>query len=319
MTDKEAEQASFLANRLRKRRRQLASWRRREGVSCWRAYDIDIPEIPLAIDVYEDALAIALYKRPYEKDPEEERAWLAAMAKSAAHALEIDPSRVFSRMRRRQRGEAQYEKSEGDALELVAKEGGLSFLVRLGPYLDTGLFLDHRRLRSRVRAQAEGKRVLNLFCYTGSFSIYAAAGGASMIRSVDLSNTYLEWGRRNAALNGMGGNRLEWLRADATAWLSEAAVRRDRYGIIVLDPPTFSNSSSMRGDMDVNRDWPALVKGAASLLEGDGILYFSTNSRRLKFDPALLPGFRARDITEESLDPDFRDRKIHRAWEIVRA
>lgn len=318
MEHKEAEQASYLANRLRKRSKHLSRWLRKEGISCWRAYDVDIPEIPLAIDVYGDALSISLYERPYQKDPAAEDAWLALMSSTAAEALGIDPARVFTRMRKRQRGDGQYGKNETAETESIVMEGGLSFIINLGAYLDTGLFLDHRRLRATVRAEASGRRVLNLFCYTGSFSIYAASGGASFVRSIDLSNTYLDWGRRNAALNGLSDAKMDWLKADATEWMHRAREAGDRYGLIILDPPTFSNSTAMRRDMDINRDWPELVRQAAALLDEGGILYFSTNSRRLAFDPSLLPGLSARDISGESLDQDFRDRKMHRAWRIVR-
>ncbi|MDR1900068.1 MAG: class I SAM-dependent methyltransferase, partial [Treponema sp.] len=210
-------QAVMLANRLRKRFRHLKKWAARTGTDVFRLYDRDIPEIPLVLDWYGGSLAGALYKRPYEKDDAEERRWLALMKAAAAEALGIDGGRIFIKFRERQRGAAQYRRMAGgggtdaghgaggggadngvnsgggsmDAGAIrEAAEGGLRFRVNLSDYLDTGLFPDRRRLRALILEEAAGKRVLNLFCYTASFSVYAASGGAAEIDSVDMSNTY---------------------------------------------------------------------------------------------------------------------------------
>jgi 23S rRNA G2069 N7-methylase RlmK/C1962 C5-methylase RlmI len=208
-------QAEMLRGRLRKTARHLGRWARREGVTCYRLYDRDIPEVPLTIDRYDDRLVIARWERG-DDDP----AWLDAMTAAAAAALEIDGARVHTRVRRRQRGAAQYERLAERGERHVVGEGGLRFWVNLDDYLDTGLFLDHRWARARVRAQAAGKRVLNLFCYTGAFTVYAAAGGAAATTSVDLSSTYLAWAADNHALNGLAGPAHELVRADVLAWLA---------------------------------------------------------------------------------------------------
>jgi 23S rRNA (cytosine1962-C5)-methyltransferase len=322
MTEKDGREAEYLRNRLAKNDRILRRWARRESVFAYRLYDRDIPEIPLAIDRYLDSrgelsLVMALYERPYEKEEAAEAEWLGLMAGAAGEALGVPPERIFAKTRRKMRGDAQYERLGGARAERVVLEGGLSFIVNLSDYLDSGLFLDHRPLRARVRAEATGKRVLNLFCYTGSFSVYAAAGAAASVSSVDLSNTYLAWAGRNLAANGFSGPAYPLVRAEARAFLAEALGKGLSWDLIVLDPPTFSNSKASQLDFDVNRDWPELVGQALELLAPGGSLYFSTNSRRLKWRPELLPAL-AEELGEGSVPPDFRDKKIHRAWLLKR-
>lgn len=335
MQDRDQRQAEYFRNRVAKNEKNLRKWARREGIAAYRLYDRDIPEIPLSLDLYVASrqqpeglhpagtdqpsrfLCLALYDRPYEKDETEEAGWLDLMAKSAGELLDVKPDAIFVKTRKRMRGLEQYEKLGGRGSELIVREHGLSFIVNLSDYLDTGLFLDHRPLRARVRAEAEGKRVLNLFSYTGSFSVHAAAGGADSATSVDLSRTYLDWAGRNLGLNGFSGDRYPLVREEARAFLSGAARRGEKWDLIIADPPTFSNSKASPEDFDVNLDWPSLVSACLGLLAGNGVLYFSTNSRRLKWDPSLVEG-KAEDITESSIPPDFHDKKIHRAWRIVR-
>jgi len=319
MDDKDLSQADMFGNRLEKRAKHLRKWARLRGLSCYRLFDNDIPEIPLAVDLYPGHLLLSLYERPYDKDEAREEAWLALMADTAAARLGIERTKIFTKWRKRQRGESQYEALGSKGYEITVQEDGLSFIVNLSDYLDTGLFLDHRLTRKKVRAMAPGKRVLNLFSYTGSFSVYAASGGASSVVAVDISNTYQEWAARNARLNGIAEGLIEFRREDALSCLSRMAGSGERFDIIVLDPPTFSNSKKMDRDFDVNCDHPAMVKDCLKLLGPGGTLIFSTNSRRLKFDRDAYPGVSVTDITESSLDEDFRDRKIHRAWELVRA
>lgn len=327
MTEKDLRQAEYFGNRLLKNEKALRKWARRDGVRALRLYDRDIPEVPLAAELFrearplgggkgEDCLVLALYERPYEKDQAEEEAWMTLMAETASRCLGVRPELVFARMRRRQRGLSQYERRAEEAAERVVFEGGLSFVVNFSDYLDTGLFLDHRPTRALVRSEAQGRRVLNLFSYTGSFSVYAAAGGAAEVLSVDLSNTYLEWARRNFALNGLEAHAKGLRRSDVGAFLAEARRRGERWDLIVCDPPTFSNSSAAPRDFDVNRDWPGLVTACLGLLEPGGKLYFSSNSRRLRWDPSLVEG-RVEDLSETCLPPDFRDRRIRRTWRIL--
>jgi 23S rRNA (guanine2445-N2)-methyltransferase / 23S rRNA (guanine2069-N7)-methyltransferase len=312
-SEKDLLQAEYFRNRLRKNEKALRRWARTQGVEALRLYDRDIPEVPLALDRYGDALLLALYERPYEKEESLEAEWLELMAITASEALGIAPGSVFMKTRRRQRGKAQYEKIGRDSAERVVREGGLSFVVNLSDYLDTGLFLDHRPTRAMVRAEAAGKAVLNLFAYTGSFSVYAAAGGAASVTSVDLSNTYLAWASRNFALNGFSGKAYPLIRSDVTAFLARSAAEGEKWDLIVADPPTFSNSKSSEKDFDVNEDWPALVGACLDLLAPGGRLYFSTNSRRLKWSETPSAGS-WEDISAATMPPDFRDAKAHRCW-----
>jgi 23S rRNA (guanine2445-N2)-methyltransferase / 23S rRNA (guanine2069-N7)-methyltransferase len=315
---KDLKQAEYFRNRVAKNEKALRRWARKEGVEALRLYDRDIPEVPLALDRYGDALLLALYERPYEKDEELEAEWLELMSRAAADALSFDPAEVFTKKRRHQRGLEQYERLGRDTAERTVKEGGLSFIVNLSDYLDTGLFLDHRITRSLVRAGSAGKRVLNLFSYTGSFSVYAAAGGASAVTSVDLSNTYLSWASRNLTLNGFSKELHPLIRADALAFLASSANSGARWDIVVADPPTFSNSKASEEDFDVNEDWPRLLGLCAAVLSPGGMLYFSTNSRKLKWSPEtaaeIAAGGSWEDIGAATIPPDFRDPKAHRCW-----
>lgn len=330
---KTADQAVLLANRLEKRYKHLRKWARRTGVSCWRLYDRDIPEIPLAVDIYEEAgsgnryLHIALYERPYDKPEEAERAWMAAMKEAASDVLGIPAHRVYAKIRKRQRGEdAQYERVASSGGRITVMEGGSKFLVNLSDYLDTGIFLDHRSARLMVRAESAGKRVLNLFCYTGAFSVHAASGGAAAVTSVDLSKTYLSWAAENLALNGFdpaADGRWACVHADVKAFLAQARRADEKWDLIVCDPPTFSNSKRAADILDINRDWAELCRSCLALLSPGGTLYFSTNSRSLKFDADLIGGRYARgdvtvqDLSEASIPEDFRDRRIHRLWKFT--
>ena len=311
-------QSEYLGNRLRKRDRHLRKWARREEVECYRVYDRDIPEIPLAVDRYGPFAHVSLYERPYEKPEAEERAWLESMCSVVAGSLEIPPPNIYRKLRKRQRGNEQYDRVSTEGRELTVREGGLAFRVNLSDYLDTGLFLDHRVTRALVRDEARGRRVLNLFCYTGAFSVYAAAGGAEAVDSVDLSNTYLAWAERNLALNGFHGRPYSFIREDALAFLSNPASRHGRYDLVILDPPTFSNSKRMRGSLDIARDWSALVDSCLASLNAGGALWFSTNARSFRFDETRFPGATVRDMTRLTTPPDFENSHPHRCWRIER-
>jgi len=329
MTDSDSKQAEFFRNRVAKNEKPLRAWAKRDGVTAYRLYDRDIPEVPLALDWYREtdwletgkrggALCLALYDRPYEKDEAAETEWIYAMACAAGELLEVAPESIFTRTRKRMRGSEQYERLGTARFERLAKEAGLTFIVNLSDYLDTGLFLDHRPLRARVRAEAKGKRVLNLFAYTGSFSVHAAAGGASLVTTVDLSNTYLDWAKRNLTANGFTGEAYPLVKADVRAFLEKAGANREKWDIIISDPPTFSNSKAADEDFDVNLHWPALATACLNVLAKDGVLYFSTNSRKLKWEPERMSA-QSQDISEWSIPPDFRDKRIHRAWRITRS
>jgi len=239
--------------------------------------------------------------------------WLDLMAGSAAATLGVAPEKVFFKTRKRMRGLSQYGRSEGMKAESTVRESGLLFHVNFTEYLDTGLFLDHRPARAAIRAASKNCRVLNLFSYTGSFSVYAAAGGAAEVTSVDLSNTYLAWSSENFRINGLAEGVHKPVKADVMEYLVDAGRSGKNWDIIIADPPTFSNSTTMKADFDVNRDWPALMEGCEKLLAAGGLIVFSTNSRQLRWDDraSSLPVV---DISELSIPPDFRNRKIHRCW-----
>jgi 23S rRNA G2069 N7-methylase RlmK/C1962 C5-methylase RlmI len=334
--EKTAAQAEMFRNRLRKRWRHLKKWAARTGTEVFRLYDRDIPEIPLALDRYGDAATMALYERPYEKDEAEEEQWLAAMAGAAAEALELPPGRLFLRERKRQRQKTQYGRLGEEGFTLDLREGGLVFRVNLSDYLDTGLFPDRRKMRSLVRGEAAGKRVLNLFCYTASFSVYAAAGGASAVDSVDLSRTYLDWAAVNFGLNGISARLQEsrdffadrgsrgkgvpcrLIRAEALSFLDQAARSGLRWDTIILDPPSFSNSKRMTGTLDIRRDHRDLITRCLGLLEKGGCLWFSVNARRFSLDSGEFlgefPGLRIRQLEKEIVDEDFLGKKLPRCY-----
>lgn len=327
--------AEMFANRLRKNARHLGKWARREGVTCYRVYDADLPEYAVAVDLYQGTgpdeglrLAhVAEYAPPASIDPAVAEARLAEAVEAVADVLEVAPSDVAVKVRRRQRGTSQYERQAERGEFVQVAEGGLRFLVNLHDYLDTGLFLDHRPVRGMVRELATGRRVLNLFAYTGAASVYAAAGEASAVNTVDLSATYLDWAQQNMALNGLADRPgVRFMRSNALTWLAEERRRveagvADRYGLVFCDPPTFSASKKMGAQtFDVQRDHVALITDAAAVLADDGVLLFSTNLRSFKLDREALAGLEIEDITAETIPPDFaRNPKIHRCFRITRA
>lgn len=294
-----------------------------------------------------------LYERPYEKQYEQEEIWLNAMQKAAGEVLGIEQNHIIKKMRKHQKGSNQYEKKDAQSTNFNAdfsefdfqyvQEQGQIFKINLSSYLDNGLFFDHRPLRSIIRDTSSKKRVLNLFCYTGSFSVYAAQGNASFVESVDLSNTYLDWAKQNMQNNGFSDNhKYVFTRSDCMVFLQQKAVAQKKllassnqnipisdeikknaqtYDIIILDPPTFSNSKNTSNVLDINKDWPQLVKDALNILNPNGILYFSTNSERLKFNIEQIPQktisgcqIECEDITPQTIPNDYAASKPHRCW-----
>ena len=317
-----ADQVGDFRRRLAKRFRHLGRWARRQEIEAFRVYDRDIPEIPLVIDWYAGWLHAAEYERPHDRTEIEHDVWLDRMVEAAALELGVPPDRTFLKVRRRQRGGGQYEKVDARQAVLAVKEGGLSFEVNLSDYLDTGLFLDHRITRGLVRDEAAGTRFLNLFCYTGSFSVYAAAGGAVETTSVDLSNTYLDWTRTNLSRNGFkDAGRHRVVRDEARAFLEHRARRGEPpFDLVVVDPPTFSRSAKAERPWDVAEDHAELLELVARNLAPGGVVYFSTNVRRFHLDAErLAPRYAIREITSRTLPEDFRNERIHRAWRMVAA
>ena len=314
------DQIGDFRRRLAKRFKHLSKWARRQGIEAFRIYDRDIPEIPLVIDWYAGWLHAAEYDRPHDRTEIEHEVWLDRMVEAAALELGVAPDRTFLKARRRQRGGGQYEKVDARRALVAVREGGLVFEVNLSDYLDTGLFLDHRTTRALIREEAQAKRFLNLFCYTGSFSVAAAAGGATTTTSVDLSNTYLDWTRTNLARNGFtDAGRHRTVRDEARAFLEHRARRGEEpFDLVVCDPPTFSRSAKSETPWDVDRDHAELLELVARNLAPGGVVWFSTNFRRFRLDAERLAArYAIREVTARTLPEDFRDSRAHRAWRLV--
>jgi len=301
----------MFANRVKKTARHLGKWAKREGVTCWRVYDRDIPELPVTVDTYEGALVINDYRHT---DAAGERGggdqWLHDLRDAAAEALGATEAFVKQRERLTHREGQQYERLDDDGDVRTVHEGGHAFKVNLSGYVDTGLFLDHRQTRAKVAAEP-GTTLLNLFAYTGSFSVYAAAAG-KQTTTVDLSRTYLDWARENLALNKLSS---EIIHADVREFLGEARRAGRTWDVIICDPPTFSNSKRMDYTWDVQRDHAALIDDVFAVCSG--VVWFSTNRRRFTLelpDEALA----VTDMTRATIPPDFRDQKVHHAYRITR-
>jgi 23S rRNA (guanine2445-N2)-methyltransferase / 23S rRNA (guanine2069-N7)-methyltransferase len=310
-------------NRIQKNHKHLARWARQNGISCYRVYDADLPDYAFAVDLYhgdDTWLHVQEYAPPATVD--EQRAQLRRDSVLAVlpELFGIDAAHVFVKTRERKRGRAQYERQDDAQVFHTVDEGGCLLQVNLRDYLDTGLFLDHRPLRSRIQQESGDKRFLNLFAYTGAATVHAVRGGARSSTSVDLSNTYLDWARRNLLLNHADLRRHELIRDDCRAWLAQAVRRGDRFDLILLDPPSFSNSKATDAVLDVQRDHVELIRACVDLLARDGTLYFSTNLRRFKLDTAALADLDCEDITRSTIAEDFRrSPRIHGCWRIRRS
>ncbi|HRN61824.1 MAG TPA: bifunctional 23S rRNA (guanine(2069)-N(7))-methyltransferase RlmK/23S rRNA (guanine(2445)-N(2))-methyltransferase RlmL [Luteimonas sp.] len=317
-----SEGAQMVANRLRKNLRALKSWRAKDGVDCFRAYDADIPEYAAAIDAYTDAatrerwLHVQEYAAPAEIPEATTRKRFGELLAGAADVLEVPRERISVKTRAKGRGGSKYGHFAHRGEFLTVREGDARLRVNLFDYLDTGLFLDHRPLRDRIAREVQGRRFLNLFCYTGVATVRAAVGGAVQTTSVDLSATYLEWLADNLRENAIGGTRHRIAQADAMAWLR---ADRGEYDIIFCDPPTFSNSARA-DDFDVQRSHVELLRLAMARLAPGGVLYFSNNFRRFRLDVDALAAFATvEDISAGTIPPDFaRNPRIHRTWRLGR-
>jgi len=307
------------ANRVRNRARHLGKWARRRDIEAYRVYDRDIPEFAFALDVYGPRAHLQEYERGGKQEQPDHANRLEELRQAAARALGIAPADVVLKRRPERHGRDQHEKTGAAGEDFIVREGGHRFIVNLQAHLDTGLFLDHRNTRAMVQAEAGGKRFLNLFCYTGSFTVYAAAGGAGESLGVDLSNTYLEWARRNFALNGLDAARHRLERADVLEWLERNAAGGPQFDLVVLDLPSFSTSKSMARTLDVQRDYAQLLAACARLLSPAGVVYFSTNLRSFRIETSRIVGLRAEEISERTVPEDFRNRRIHSCWRFTRA
>ncbi|WP_263079996.1 bifunctional 23S rRNA (guanine(2069)-N(7))-methyltransferase RlmK/23S rRNA (guanine(2445)-N(2))-methyltransferase RlmL [Endozoicomonas sp. Mp262] len=304
--------AIMFGNRLAKNLRLTGKWARKQGIECYRLYDADMPEYALAVDIYKDWAHVQEYSAPASVNPEKARQRLLEALEVIPSVLGIPESHVVFKRRERQSGSSQYNRQAESGQLMEVKEGNCRLLVNLKDYLDTGLFLDHRLMRKRIYQEAEGKDFLNLFCYTATASVHAGVGGAASTTSVDLSNTYLSWGRKNFALNGLSDRKHRLEQANCMEWLK---TEKRQYDLIFIDPPTFSNSKKMRGVFDIQKDHCQLLKLAMARLRKEGSLYFSNNFRGFSLDREIEQAFSVSEITSSTIDKDFQRRSgIHRSW-----
>ncbi|HEY8158813.1 MAG TPA: bifunctional 23S rRNA (guanine(2069)-N(7))-methyltransferase RlmK/23S rRNA (guanine(2445)-N(2))-methyltransferase RlmL [Methylobacter sp.] len=312
--------AEMFANRLKKNLKKLSSWAKQNRITCYRAYDADLPEYAVAVDVYQGDqtwIVVQEYEPPKSIDQHKADQRLAGLLAEIPRVLSVSRDQVFLKIRRKQKSTDQYKKHGDQGRFHIIQEGGCKLLVNFEDYLDTGLFLDHRPIRMLIQKQAKDKRFLNLFAYTGSATVHAAIGGAKSTTTVDMSNTYINWAKKNMALNANEGMH-EFIQADCLEWLAtEAQLANRQYDLIFLDPPTFSNSKRMDEVFDIQADHVQLINNAISLLSPGGVLYFSTNFRRFKIDTQALSDLIVQDISAATIPEDFaRNPKIHYCWRI---
>ncbi|RAJ83058.1 23S rRNA (cytosine1962-C5)-methyltransferase [Chitinophaga dinghuensis] len=304
-------------NRLTKVFRHISKLARRQNITCYRVYDDDIPEFPFSIEMYEDYVYIAEYNRKHGMEDEAHEAWLDSCLELISKVLNVVPSKIWVKQRQRKENrQSQYEKLSTESHEMIAHENGLNFKVNLSDYLDTGLFLDHRITRGMVKEEAKDKKVLNLFCYTGSFSVYAAAGGASQVTSVDLSKTYLAWAEENFRINDIDTSKHEFVHADVLQYLD--TLKLNTFDLVVIDPPTFSNSKRMKEFLDIQRDHVAMLNKVLLATKKGGVIYFSTNYRRFVMESDQIEASSIKDITAQTLPFDFQQKMIRYCYKIIK-
>ncbi len=294
----------MFANRLSKVMKHRSKLAKKQGISCYRLYDLDMPEFPFCIDLYGDFVYVAEYKRNHPLSEEDHKNWLRISLHTMCEALECDPSKIFLKERKViDERINQYTKLNASKEEMIVEENGYKFIINLKDYLDTGLFLDHRITRKMVGEWSGGRRVLNLFSYTGSFSVYAAMYGAIQVDTVDLSNTYTDWAKRNFEVNNLSLDNHNFIAADVMQWLPKA--QSNFYDIIVCDPPTFSNSKKMSGILDTQRDHVHIINECLRTLRPEGKLIFSTNFSKFKIDTENIKSDNIKDITRMTTPFDF--------------
>ncbi|HEU4859238.1 MAG TPA: class I SAM-dependent methyltransferase [Chitinophagaceae bacterium] len=303
-------------NRLEKVFRHLGKQAKKLAVSCYRIYDHDLPEFPFCIEIYDQNIYIAEYRRRHGMNEEEHEDWMEKSITVIREILKVKNENIFLKLRQRKPGRlGQYQKTEEKKKEFIVEEDELKFIVNLSDYLDTGLFLDHRMTRAKVKAEAKEKKVLNLFSYTGTFSVYAAAGGAKEVVTVDLSKTYLGWAQRNMQLNGFSDLvTYKFIQADVLKYLG--TIPRNSFDLIILDPPTFSNSKRMEDVLDIQRDHVDLINNCLRLLHSGGKIYFSTNYRKFILDGKAISSAVIKDITRQTSPFDFQGR-INRVCYVI--
>ncbi|MBL4711000.1 MAG: bifunctional 23S rRNA (guanine(2069)-N(7))-methyltransferase RlmK/23S rRNA (guanine(2445)-N(2))-methyltransferase RlmL [Gammaproteobacteria bacterium] len=311
---KAAEHAAMFSNRLKKNYRHLKKWARKNKVSCYRVYDADIPQYAVAIDKYDDWIHVQEYQAP--KTVNKNRAFqrINDVIDVVADILETSQEKIALKVRMKQEGSKQYQKQDKKDYKIIVQEGGYDFIINMYDYIDTGLFLDHRNMRQLIKTLSHDRSFLNLFAYTGSVTVYAAAGGARTTTTVDMSNTYLNWAQENLYINGLSNDNHQFIREDCLKWIEKAIHDKQKYQLIFIDPPTFSNSKKMETSLDINRDHVALLSGCLALLADDGKIIFSTNARGFKLDGSLAENCFIKEITASTTTEDFRRKPLHRSW-----
>jgi 23S rRNA (cytosine1962-C5)-methyltransferase len=313
-----SDKLQMFENRLLKVYKHKSKLARRQNVSCYRVYDHDLPEFPFALELYEDKIYLAEYLRRHGMDEEQHDAWLQQCKEVINKIIEVPLDKIYDRQRRKMHHRnQQYEKLNVQEEYFTVEENGLKFLVNLTDYLDTGLFLDHRTTRQIVRAESKGKRMLNLFCYTGSFSVYAAAGEAASVSSVDLSKTYLKWAEDNMIINLFKDKeKYQFIHADVKQYLK--TLKRDSFDLVVMDPPTFSNSKRMKDFLDIQRDHVEMLNDVLAATSAGGVIYFSTNFTKFVIEKESINATEIKDITKATTPFDFEGKLKRWCYKIVR-
>ena len=315
--DKE-DKSSPLKNRIRKNYRHIRKWAKRSNTDCFRIYDRDIKEYPLAIDFYAGKFCIHYFSYDHEEDE------VAADLKTEIEEIlfsifNANPKSIYWRTHIKRKKTEQYEKTGTEEEFFIAIEYGVKFKINLIDYLDTGLFLDHRETRQLIASRSKEKSLLNLFAYTCSFSVHAALAGARYTKRVDMSNTYTDWGRDNFNLNNCSAQNNEIIRADCLKFIRDEIHSGAQYDIIIIDPPTLSRSKKMDQMFDIQLDYIGLIEGALCLLSEGGTIFFSTNSRKFKFQDSFFENCLIKEISKKTIPLDFHNQKIHRCWEITKS
>ncbi len=306
----------MFTNRLQKVYKHISKLARRQDIACYRFYDHDLPEFPFVIEMYKDVV-YATYKRKHGMEDDENGQWEEECRQVIASVTDVVPENIFMKPRQRKADRQGGQELVADKKEeRIVPEGGLSFIINLTDYLDTGLYLNHRITRGMVRDEAKGLKVLNLFCYTGAFSLYAASGGAEEIVSVDISKTYLNWGKRNMQYNKLYKlEKFHFIHADVMEWIA-TELPNDYFDIIICDPPSFSKSKRMEDTFEVQRDHVKLLKQLLKGCTDTGRVYFSTNQKDFAIERDSIPATNVKDITGATTPFDFQG-KLNRSCFLI--
>jgi len=300
--------------------KKLKTYVEKEKIEAYRIYQKDIPEYPYLIDIYgKNLLVYEQGKKLYDEEVKIRDEHLREVEETLIEIFSVEKKNIFFKAREVQKGANQYVPSETlTQNDFVIHEGELKFYVNLEKYLDTGLFLDHRPTRKNLLQHSKGKKVLNLFSYTCSLSVAAAKGGAK-VTSVDMSRTYLDWGVDNFKLNGIDLSDHMFCQADVLKDLGRRIEQNETFDLILLDPPSFSNSKRMEEDLDIMRDHPLLIRDCLKLLTPDGELFFSTNKRKFELHPVVSENASVKKITHTTIPQDFYGSFIHESYLIKKS